>query len=30
MLQCPPNFFYVEVGKIDDFDFLGEKDESFG
>ena len=30
MLQCPPNFFYVEVGKVDDFNFLGEKGESFG
>ena len=30
MLQCPPNFFYVEVDKVDDFDFLREKGESFG
>ena len=30
MLQCPPNFFYVEVSKVDDFDFLREKGESFG
>ena len=30
MLQCPPNFFYVEVSKVDDFDFLGEKGERFG
>ena len=30
MLQCPPNFFYVEVGKVDDFDFLEENGESFG
>ena len=30
MLQCPLNFFYVEVGKVDDFDFLVENGESFG
>ena len=30
MLQCPPNLFYVEVGKVDAFNFLGEKGESFG
>ena len=28
MLQSPLNFFYVEVGKVYDFDFLGEKGES--
>ena len=30
MLQCPPNLFYVEVGKVNDFDFLREKGENFG
>ena len=30
MLQCPPNFFYVEVVKVDDFDFLRENGERFG
>ena len=30
MSQCPQNLFYVEVGKVDDFDFLGKKGESFG
>ena len=28
MLQCPPNFFYVGVGKVDNFDFLKEKGET--
>ena len=30
MRHCLPNFFYVEVGKVDDFDFLRERGESFG